>query len=73
MIQEQYSGARLGSSSLGEYLKLKEEKDRMKDTLAERYTSKLLEESQLVDRLIDKTSRIDQIEIKRSSHVRFYH
>lgn len=41
----------------------------MKDTLVERYTSKLSQESQLLDRLIDKTSKIDDIDIRRSFNV----
>ena len=69
LTEEQYSGARLGSANLSEYLKIKQEKDRMKDTLVEKYTSKLSQESQLLDRLIDKTSKIDDIEIRRSFSV----
>ena len=40
-------------------MKLKKEKDRMRETLSEKYTSQLIQESNLVDRLIEKTERLD--------------
>ena len=59
IIKEQFSGARLGSSDFNEYMKIKREKDRMKETLSEKYNSKLMYESNLVDRLIEKTENMD--------------
>ena len=67
MNKEEFSAARMGAADFSEYMTIKREKDRMRETLSDVYQSNLLHESNLVSKLIEKTERIDAPTVTQSS------